>query len=340
MQSPPAPDDHDIPQSRAREAHYRPDSASIIHAVVTRRDRTAAIKDREAQQRDQIERTNLGLLLHALHEIADATIPPAQRRLVQESEVHRALAVLKRFALLHPDGRLEHLLSHCEEAATRDRNPVAHLIDPFQLRHVLTFQPASAATALPAGELHTIERLVEHGPAAEIAAWFVRLEAARPQLPQSAPGALRAVFARAGRAFAPPAHLESLSFEISVLTLRTQGVIGFEDTRLFFSFLKQIGGATLPALDDYLQSDEVNHATTQHRAVGNATAADYFRTLAHAFDHARLPALEQHLHATIEARHAPPPPVAPEPPPPAAAEPRRGLFSNLRNLGQSIISRE
>jgi hypothetical protein len=325
------------------EPNYHPDSASIIHAVVTRRDRTGAIKDRETQQREQVDRTNLGLLLHSLHEIADACVPPAQRRLVQESEVQRALAVLKRFALLFPEVRLEQLLTHCEEATARDRNPVAHLIDPFQLRHVLTFQPESAAAALSAEELHTIERLAEHGPVAEIAAWFARVDATCPQLSQSAPGALRAVFARACRAFAPAAHLEALSFEISVLTLRLQGVIGFEDTRLFFSLLKQIGGATVPALDDYLQSDEVNHATNQHRATGNTIAGDYFRGLAHAFDHAKLPALERHLLATIEARHTPPPPAEPETPAPAAppaAEPRRGLFSSLRNLGQSIISRE
>ncbi|HLP08788.1 MAG TPA: hypothetical protein VK178_11530 [Opitutaceae bacterium] len=340
---PPAPDEHDHPHAHSREANYRPDSASIIHAVVTRRDRTGAIKDREAQQREQIERTNLGLLLHALHEIADDAIPPAQRRLVQESEVQRAMAVLKRSALLHAEVRLEHLLSHCEEATVRDRNPVAHLIDPFQLRHVLTFQPESASAAFPAEELHTLERLTEHGPVAEIVGWFARAIGAYPQPPKTLPGALRHVFARSCRAFAPSAHLEALSFEISVLTLRTQGVIGFEDTRLFFSLLKQIGGPTVPALDDYLQSDEVNHATTQHRATGNTATGDYFRAFAHAFDHAKLPALERHLFATIEARNAPPSPAEPAPPSPApapASEPRRGLFSSLRNLGQSIISRE
>lgn len=339
-----APSDPSIPHGKPEDADYRPDSASIIHAVVTRRDGTAAIKDREALQREQIERTNLGLLLHALHEIADANIPPGQRRLVQESEVKRALIVLKRLALIQPEMRLEHLLTHCEEQATRDRNPVAHLIDPFQLRHVLTFQSGPQDAVLTADELLAIERLVEHGPEAEIAAWFAQLGADSARLHKSAAGSLRAIFARCSRAFAPAAHLELLASETSMITLQVQGVVGFEDTRLFFSLLKQIGAKAIPGLEDYLQSDEINHATVQHRAAGNAAMGDYFRGLASNFDHSKLPALEQHLVATLAARTAPPPPP-PEPAAPALEtptqpEPRRGLFSSLRNLGQSIIERE
>lgn len=321
------------------ESDYRPDSASIIHAVVTRPDRTGAMKGREAQQREQIERTNVGLLLHALHDIADSNIPPAQRRLVQESEVQRAITMLRRFFLLYPEVRLEQLLTHCEEATTRDRHPTAHLIDPFQLRHVLTFQADAPHTLLAAEPLAALERLVEHSPTAEIAAWFARIEDAFTELPKSAPVGLRTVFARACRAFTPAANLEALAFETAVLTVRIQGVVGFEDTRLFFSLLKQIGGSTVAGLEGYLQSDELNHAVAQHRATDNNATADHLRGLANKFNHRALPALEQHLFATIEARHAPPPP--PEPPAPApeappAPEPRRGLFSGLRN----IISRE
>lgn len=325
------------------EPDYRPDSASIIHAVISRPDRTGAIKGREAQQREQIERTNVGLLLHALHDTADATIPPAQRRLVQESEVQRAITMLRRFFLLYPEVRLEQLLTHCEEATARDANPVAHLIDPFQLRHVLTFQAAAPPAVLSADALAMLGSMIEHSPAAEITAWFARFADPVLQLPKSAPVALRTVFARACRTFTPAANLEVLAFETAVLTVRVQGVVGFEDTRLFFSLLKQIGGTAVHGLEDYLQADEVNHATSQHRALGNAALGDYFRDLAHSFDHAALPKLEQHLFATIEARNSPPPPPeppAPGPEAPAPAEPRRGLFSGLRNLGQSIISRE
>ncbi len=322
-------------QTPHSEPNYRPDSASIIHAVVTRPDRSGAIKNRETLQREQIERTNVGLLLHALHDIADATIPPAQRRLVQESEVQRAITLLRRFFLLYPDVRLEQLLTHCEEATARDRNPVAHLLDPFQLRHVLTYRASTPHTVLTAEHLTTLERLAEHSPTSEIAAWFARAGDACPQLAKSEPVGLRPVFAQACRAFTPAANLELLAFETAVLTVRTQGVVGFEDTRLFFSLLKQIGGATIPGLEGYLQSDEVNHAVVQHRASGNTATADYFRGLARDFDHSTLPALEQHLFATVEARNAPPAQpeaTAPEPEPSPVTEPRRGLFSGLRTI--------
>ncbi|MEN6545244.1 MAG: hypothetical protein ABFE07_04310, partial [Armatimonadia bacterium] len=294
---------------------------------------------REALQREQIERTNLGLLLHALHEIADANIPPDQRRLVQESEVKRAMIVLKRLALLQPELRLEQLLTHCEEQTARDRNPVAHLIDPFQLRHLLTFQSGPQDEILTANELLTLERLVEHSPEAEIAAWFARMGADTARLPKSAAAHLRAVYAQCSRVFAPASHLELLATETALLTIQGQGAIGFEDTRLFFSLHKQNGGKATPGLEDYLQSDEINHAAAQHRAVGNTAMREYFRELAYSFDHAKLPALEQRLVATIAARTAPPPQPEPEvlePESPPQPEPRRGLFSSMLNLGQAI----
>lgn len=342
MNSSSASDAHENPPHRAEESGFRPDSASIIHAVATRRDSTGTMKDRESQQREQVERTNVGLLLHALHEIADTIIPPEQRRLVQEGEVTRAMALLRRFTLLQPAVRLEQLLTHCEAETARDRNLVAHLVDPFQLRHVLTFH-LDAPGAGPTADCVALERLVEHGPVAEIEAWFARIGTTSPGLPGSALGGLRAIFARRSRAFAPAAHLERLSFETAVLTLQSQGVVGFEDTRLFFSLLKQIGGPTVPGLEHYLQSAEISHAANQHRATGNTAAAEHFRNLARAFDPGRLPALEQHLFATIEARTTPPrapadmeaPETGATPPP----EPRRGLFSGLKNLGQSIIPR-
>ncbi len=341
MSAPSAPDEHHEPHG---EAAYRPDSASIIHAVVTRRNPADTIKDRETQQRERIERSNLGLLLHALHDIADACIPPPQRRLVQESEVQRALTVLRRFFLVNPAVRLEDLLTHCEEATARDRNPMAHLVDPFQLRHVLTWASAVPQESWSAEDLATLERMVEHSPAAEISALFARIGKEWVQFPKSAPANLRAVFARTSRIFAPPANLEVLAFETAVITVRVQGVVGFADTRLFFALLKQIGGASLPGVDDFLQSDEINHATTLHRGFGNTAAGDYFRKLAHGFDHHKLPALEKHLFETVEARTAPPPPppepAAPQPEQPPAQEPRRGLLSGLRNLSQSIVPRK
>jgi hypothetical protein len=197
---------------------------------------------------------------------------------------------------------------------------------------LLTFQ-AEVPSSLSSEELHALTHLAEHGPEAELLAWFARIGEGRAQLPKSAPIGLRPIVARACRSFLPAAQIELLAFETAVLTVRIQGVVGFEDTRLFFSLLRQIGGSAVPGLEGYLQSDEVNHATTQHRAIGNAALGDYFRSLAHAFDHYALPALEQRVFTTVEARDAPPPPpepVAPEPPPPP--EPRRGLFSGLRTI--------
>lgn len=347
MATPPHPNTDQ--SSDHADADFRPDSASIIHTVANRRDSTAPMKDRESAQREQVERHNIGLLLHALNEIADARIPPEQRRLIQESEVKRAIAVLRRFFLANPEVKLEELLDHCEQTATRDKNPVAHLIDPLQLRHVLTFHTGIPHETLTSTDQLELQHAVEHGPESAIVAWFERIGAQNAALPKSTPAYLRTVFERVCRTYPHPVLLEAFALESAILTLRTQGVIGFEDTRLFVSLLKQIAGQGIPGMETFLEAAETNHAAAQHRAVGNTAAVSYLRSIAATFDHTALPKLEQWVVTTAAQRAAAA--VQPEPDclpperevtisePVAPDKPRRGLFSGLRDLGQSLKSR-
>lgn len=344
MAMPPQPDaDGSSPPDHPEEG-FRPDSASIIHTVANRRDSSAAMKDRETVQREQVERNNIGLLLHALHEIADTHIPPAQRRLVQEAEIKRAIAVLRRFFLSHPGVKLEELLDHCEQATSRDRSALAHLIDPLQLRHVLTFHRGIPDAVLTAADLQALDVAVEHGLDAAVIDWFARIGLRSTSLPKATPAYLRTVFARACRPGVSGSLLEILSFESAVLNMRVQGVLGFEDTRLFFSLLKQIASGSVPGLDRYLEAGETNHAVVQHRTVGNTWAADYFKVIAAEFDHTALATLEQRVIHTAAQRAAAQP--RPDPSPATAAEPaapeppiapgaKRGFFSGLRGLGQA-----
>lgn len=138
-------------------------------------------------------------------------------------------------------------------------------------------------------------------------------------------------------------RIELLSFELAVLTLRIQGVIGLEDTRLFFSLIKQIAGDSIPALAGFLESAETNHAVTQHQAVGNTGATTYFRQLAGGFDHTALGKLEQRI---IDAAATKIAPAAKCSAPSAAmqkgvvpAASRRGLIPFLHSLGQSLFVR-
>ncbi len=321
---------------------YRPDSASIIHAVINRRGGAPAILDREAAQREQTERANLGLLLHALHEIAEARVPSGLRRLIKESEVQRAAAVLRRFSLLHPTVSYGQLLEHCERATVAEHDPVAHLVDPLQLRHVLTFHEGIPHEELTAIDLYELDRAIEHGPESAVAAWFANVDPQRRALPGATPAYLRTLYFRAARAGVPAARLGTLSFETAVLTLRLQGVIGFEDTRLFFSLLKQIAGEDIPGLESHLESGETHHAAAQHRAAGNTRPAEYFRQLANYFDHTALPNLEQRVVHTAAERSIASQPAAHTPPPVAAtasAPVRRGFLSGLFGLGQSLFAR-
>lgn len=331
---------HDTsPAHVGEDAAYRPDSASIIHTVANRRDTAASLLDRERAQREQVERTNVGLLLHSLHEIADDRIPDGKRRLVREPEVQRAIAVLRRFSLLYPEAKLEQVLEHCERTAAQDADIAAHLIDPLQLRHVLTFHEGIPHEELTSTELFELDRAIEDGPESAIVGWFAKIGPRSAALPKATTAYLRSVFERACRAGTSAPLLDALSFEVAVLTLRIQGVIGFEDLRLFFSLLKQSAGERIPGLEGYLEAGETNHALVQHRTAGNSDSAEYFQRMAKDFDHTRLPTLEQKAINTAAGRTTPM--HAPDKPAITAARPvpRRGLLANLRGLGQAILAR-
>ncbi len=337
MATPPHPAADGSSHPNHSEANFRPDSASIIHTVANRRDSTAAMKDRETAQREQIERNNIGLLLHALHEIADSHIPATQRRLIQELEIKRAIAVLRRFFLSHPGVKLEDLLDYCEQATARDRNSLAHLIDPLQLRHVLTYHTGIPNEVLTSADLHELDQAVEHGLEAAIMEWFARIGNRSTVLPKSTPAYLRTVFAKACRPGVSGALLEMLSFESAVLNMRVQGVLGFEDSRLFFSILKQIASGSVPGLDRFLEAGEANHAVVQHRSLGNTWAVEYFKAVAAEFDHTALTNLEQRVvHTAAQRAAAAAAQPRPTPPPePVVPEAKRGFFSGLRGFGQS-----
>ncbi len=344
MKSSPHTGTHDASPAQTDEpAAYRPDSASIIHTVANRRSNTAGILDRETTQREQVERNNVSLLLHALHESGENHVPAEQRRLVREAEVQRAIAVLRRFNLLHPSVRLDQILDHCERATALDRDPVAHLVDPFQLRHVLSYHEGIPHEELTSADLCELDRIVENGPDAGIAGWFAQLGARIDALPKSTPACLRTVFERACAKRIPAARIELFAFELAVLTLRIQGPIGLEDTRLFFSLIKQIEADGIQALSGFLDATEANHAVVQHQAVGNTAATTYFRQFASDFDHNALGKLEQRL---IDAANQPNAarPKGAVPSTGATSDAitagnRSGFLSGLRSLGQSLFAR-
>ncbi len=318
------------------EAHaFRPDSAALIHTVVLRHGGAPATLDPAARQREAAERAELSAALQALHGIAIAQAPAPFQRLVREAEVTRAAAVLRRLKLLRPGLNFAQIVDHCTRAGAAS-DSFGHLVDPFQLRHLLTFHDDIPHEELTAIDLYDLDRVLENGPDSGVAAWFARLETRLPALPASTPAFLRHVFARACAAGVPATRLSALSFELSVLTLRLQNLLGFEDTRLFFSLLKQIKGEAVPGLESYLEAADAAHAATQHSAAGHSRPAWYFRQLAAYFDDTALPALERRVAATVAERTrsvpVPLPLPVPAPAPVAPVEPRRGFLASVFEL--------
>lgn len=336
---------HDA-QSAVETTEHRPDSATIIHTVITCRNGRPALLDREARQREEAEREELSLTLRSLHQIGIEQTPAPLRRLVREAEIERAVAVLRRFVLLHPGVSMEQVVEHCERAANVELDYFAHVADPLQVRHLLTYHEDIPHEELTAVDLYALDRILENGPETAITGWFGRLDPRHRALPRSTPGYLRSLVARACRDGISAARLGPLAFEVAVLSRRMQGELGWEDSRLFLSLVKQIGGDTVPGLESYLESGEASHAAAQHRAAGHTRQGAYFRQLASYFDHTALPVLERSIQAAVEQRTELVRPMAslPAPAPIACAavphpEPRRGLFASLFSLGLSLTAR-
>lgn len=194
------------------ETHaFRPDSAALIHTVALRHGGAPAALDPAARRREELEREELSTALLSLHRIATDQAPLPLQRLVREAEVTRAAAVLRRLKLLRPEVPFAQIVDHCARAAAATES-FGHLVDPFQLRHLLTFHDDIPHEELTAIDLYDLERVLENGPETGVATWFARLEDRLPALPASTPAFLRHVFARACAAGVPVSRLSPFSF--------------------------------------------------------------------------------------------------------------------------------
>ncbi|HLP06781.1 MAG TPA: hypothetical protein VK178_01345, partial [Opitutaceae bacterium] len=141
-----------------------PNSAAIIRSVINRRHGAAPVLDRTARARAETEREQLCSTLQRLHQLGESRTPVPQRRLLREAEVLAAAALLRRLALIARSLSPAQLLAHCERAAANETGLHAHLIDPLQLRHLLTCHEDLPNEQFTAVELYDLERAFEHGP--------------------------------------------------------------------------------------------------------------------------------------------------------------------------------
>ena len=111
------------------------------------------------------------------------------------------------------------------------------------------------------------------------------------------------------------------------LDVRCFGILGWENTRLFYALLKHIGGTTCPAFTAYLTDEEIDTAIRFHELLRNEDQVAHFRELRIAFRPRALHNLEQSLFGVARQRDAERPvPITPAP------APRRSVLAGLWHL--------
>lgn len=312
-----------------------PSSLAIIRAVVASRAGPTALLDRSALHQLGAAQERLCTTLGRLHQIGMENTPVKLRRLVRESEVERAATLLRRLVLITPDLDQGTLVAHCEQTATEDLDYHAHLLDPFQLRHVLTFHEDIPHENLTAVELYELSRALEQGQTAAVSRWFRQIGARAATLPRGTTAHLRELLGRHCHAGMKRETLAAYAFELAALDVQLVGPLGWENSRLFCALLKQIGGDTVPGLESYVEPAEIGQAVLRFRATGNKRQLDYFFGLESVFDHTALQLLERNVLKTAEQRSAeayaatPAARPAPVPQPAAPVSIRRGLLAGL-----------
>ncbi|HLP02045.1 MAG TPA: hypothetical protein VK163_08465 [Opitutaceae bacterium] len=310
-----------------------PNSGAIIHSVINRRHGAATVLDRTARARAETEREQLCSTLQRLHRIGELHTPAPLRRLVREAEVLAAAALLRRLALIAPALSPAQLLAHCERAATNEAGHHAHLIDPLQLRHLLTCHEDLPNEQFTAVELYELDRALEHGPLEQVLNHLRRLGSRCATLPRTTPALLRTRLLRLSASGTSTEWIPAVAFEIAVLDMRLHGPLGWENTRLFCALLKQIYAASIRGLESYLEAAEIAHAANRYRTAGEVALADYLRRLEAEYDRSALPLLERNIATAAEQRSRIAAAAVPAPGTPAVArQPRRRLLFGLLDL--------
>jgi len=315
------------------EEAVAPDPGALIRAVLNRWLGPVQVLDSSALKRELAERERLGQIISRLHQIGSELMPKTLRKRASNSEIERVATILRRLSLIRSVSA-DTLVAHCAHRAEADVDFRLHVADPFQLRHLLTFHDDVPHEELNALAIYRLDRAVECRDAATIENWFQETGRKRHFLPKDTPSFLKSRLLQHwsnGRR-----DLESFAFEQAVLDVRIFGVIGWENTRTFYSLLKRLGGDSSACFDAYLSRDEIDEALAFHRTVRDERQQEHFRHLSARHDPAALLHLEQTIFSAAQERENQtlPPPIDP----PAGTRNRRRGLTGLFGLLQPVPS--
>jgi hypothetical protein len=252
----------------------------VIRDIFNNRYGALDVVDPAARDSERAKREALLRSVYRLYQAGRNSTPEALRRDLNRSEVETLISSFRRLSLMSARGADE-FASHCARCAANDEDLLAHVIDPLQLRYVLSCYDQSTANFIGTENVNTLLAASRRHDRDAVLAWFASLEAHIESLPKDTPQFLRSLLFDLWRA--GEGDLGVLAREIAILDVRLFQDLGWETTRLFCVQLRRITGPGTDALDVYLTDEDVDSALAIAEAVKQDDLIAHFRKLASSY---------------------------------------------------------
>jgi hypothetical protein len=230
----------------------------------------------EAAKRELLLRT-----LYRLYWAGRSRLPEELRREITRREVESIVSCLQRLTLVG-NPCWEKLVGECERQAAADDDLLAHVMDPFLLRYVLSYHSLNSRVEIGHDNLNTLFLACMRRDQGAIQDWFRALVAERESLPKDITQLLRSVMLEATKQ--GHGDLGTLAFEIAVLDVEVSEELGWESIRSFCAQLRRITAPGCEALDAYLTDEDIDEALTAAESLHQDELVSHFRKLAVSYD--------------------------------------------------------
>lgn len=241
-------------------------------------ERHAAIPAAETFDREKEIAARAALLtfIYDVYYVGWRLAPPQARSELRAADVVALLVTLRRLSLSCRFDYAE-LATHCERAALLEALPRAHIDDPLQARHVLTFHPEE----LFSNTVAALQEACAQGDRVAIRQWFQDWQKTNGCIPKAATQLLRSIVWNLAKEGSP--HVALVAFELAAVDTRVSEEIGWQAAREFCSLMARVFRERyLWDLEPYLEADEISAAILACERVGDRTGASRLRALAEA----------------------------------------------------------
>lgn len=249
----------------------------VIREVFNTRCGDLSLADGAALQPEWVKREALLRTIYRLYSIGHKRTPADLRRQLHGSEVEAVISSIQRLNFMGM-GAADGLLDFCEQSANGDDDVLAHVMDPLQLRYILTFHCPTTRDELCRARVNTLIDACRARDGVAVKSWFSTLTSTTDTLPGDAPQFFRSVLLDLWKTGG--ADLSFLAYEIAVLDAQLFEELGWESTRSFCAQLRRITGPGCEVFDAYLTDEDIDGALIVAEELHQEELIIHFRKLA------------------------------------------------------------